>query len=75
MSKLIDLTRHQAVAKLAGRMAARFCLGPDDAADVRTVAHRALLRGQSANAALAAAGQLARVRAGITPFSPFGGAA
>jgi hypothetical protein len=74
MSTLIDLTRHQAVAKLAGRMAARFCLEPADAADVRHVAHRALLRGQSAHAAIAAAGQLARVRAGITPFSPRGAA-
>jgi hypothetical protein len=75
MSTLIDLTRHQAVAELAMRLAERRHLSQTDTAAVCRRARLELLRGRSASAALAAAGQLARVRAGITPFSPFGGAA
>jgi hypothetical protein len=75
MSTLINLTRYQAVGELARRLAERRHLSQTDTAAVCRRARLELLRGRSASAAIAAAAQLARSRAGITPFSPTGGAA
>ena len=54
------------------RLTERHHLNQTDTAAVCRRARLALLNGRSASAALALAGQLARARAGITPF---GGAA
>lgn len=72
---IVDLGRVRSVSELADRIAAQYGLGVADSVDVCRRARHVLREGRSAANALAAAGQLARSRAGITPFSPLGGAA
>ena len=71
-ASIVELGRVRSVSELADRLAARYGLGIADSVDVCRRARLALINGRSASAALALAGQLARARAGITPF---GGAA